>query len=90
MIIDFIIKTTFGVDLAIGFRKAFLNEKTGRECRDPKKIAIKYLKFYFWVDLLSGVPIDVITDNPILRLITLVKVLRLNRFKKFIQFLNID
>ena len=74
----------YAIDLLIGFRKAYFNELTGREVRDPKKIAIKYLKFYFWIDLLSGVPFDILTDNPILRLLTLVKVFRLLNLKKIV------
>jgi hypothetical protein len=49
------------IDVVIGFRKAYLNEKTGREVRDPKLIAKKYLKSYFIIDLLSGIPFELFT-----------------------------
>jgi len=45
-------------DVILGFRKAFLNEKDGRECRDPKKIPKRYLKGFFIIDVLSGIPFD--------------------------------
>ena len=80
----------FAIDVIVGFRKAYLNDKTGRECRDPKLIAIQYLKFYFWIDLLSGIPFDIITNNPFLRLVALIKIFRLFRLKKIITFLNMD
>ena len=62
-----------------GFRKAYFDEDYGKEVTDPKKIAIEYFKFYFWIDLISALPLDLITDNYILRLLVLVKIIRLKR-----------
>lgn len=77
--------------MILGFRKAFLNEKDGRECRDPNKIARKYLKSYFLIDLLSAVPFDLFIDYQgdysFLILFPLFKVLRLYRLKKIITYL---
>ena len=50
---------------------------------------MRYLKFYFWIDLLSAIPFDLIYDNSYLRLISLVKMLRLVRLKKIVSYLNI-
>lgn len=50
-------------DVILGFRKAYLNEKTGTECRDPKLIAHRYLKGYFTVDLLSAIPFDMFISS---------------------------
>jgi hypothetical protein len=47
LVIEFIshaILVVFGLDCILGFRKAFLNEYDGRECRDPKLIAKHYIK----------------------------------------------
>lgn len=46
----------FFVDLVLGFRRAYINEKTGLQVICPKLIAIRYLKFYFWIDLLGCIP----------------------------------
>ena len=57
-IIDYTIKFVFGIDVILGFRKAYLKEKSGQEVRNPKQIAWRYIKFYFWIDLLSAMPFD--------------------------------
>jgi hypothetical protein len=78
------------LDCVLGFRKAFLNEQTGRECRDPKMIAQNYLKTYFIIDLLSGIPFCMISANIELRLLSLIKILRLNRLERIITYLQMD
>ena len=57
---DHFIKAVFLIDLLLGFRKAYLNEQIGKEERDPWLIAKRYLKFYFWIDLVSALPYDLI------------------------------
>ena len=56
----YLIKVVFLIDLVIGFRKAYLNDQLGKEVRDPWLIAKRYLKFYFWIDLISALPYDLI------------------------------
>lgn len=52
-IIDFL----FLLDMIINFRTAYVDDY-GDEITDPRKIAINYLKFYFWMDLIATIPID--------------------------------
>jgi len=52
------IKFIFALDVLLCFRKAYKDERTGQEENDPKKIAIRYLKFYFWIDVLSAIPFE--------------------------------
>ena len=66
-ILDICIKLIFGIDLLLGFFKSFLNSKTGHEVKDRKLIAIRYLKFYFWVDFISAFPFDLFIDNSLIR-----------------------
>ena len=84
----------FMVDIILGFRKAFLNEKDGRECRDPKKIAKRYLGKYFIIDLLSAIPFDLFLDSQeaysFLILFPLFKIFRLYRLEKIITYLQMD
>ena len=82
--IDSLISLLFTIDLILGFRKAYLDE-TGTLIKDPKKIAIRYLKFYFWIDLVSAIPFDNFSDSGLLRYISLVKVFRLLRMQKIIN-----
>ena len=59
-------KSIYAIDVILGFRKAYFNEKMGSEISDPKLIAIHYLKFNFWVDLLSAIPFELISEDPFL------------------------
>lgn len=87
---DYLLKTVFMVDVIIGFRKAYMNEATGKEIRDPWKIAKRYLKFYFWIDLISSIPFDLIfPENYSWHLLPLVKIVRLFRLNKIISFLKL-
>ena len=87
--IDYTIKFIFAIDIVFCFRKSYIHERSGHEIRDPVMIAKRYLKFYFWIDLISAIPFDLIVDNSFLRLVTLVKVFRLFRLKRIVSFLNI-
>ena len=60
-IVTYIINFVYAIDIVIGFRKAYLNNKDGREVRDPKLIAKKYLKSHFIIDLISGIPFEFFT-----------------------------
>lgn len=73
----------FSLDVLLGFRKAYLTED-GEIVNDPKKIAKRYLKFYFWIDVLSAIPFDNFVDNGLLRYISLIKIFRLYRFQQII------
>jgi len=90
MTITLCIKAIFAVDIVICFRKAYKDSRTGQEVTNPYRIVINYLKFYFWVDLLSAIPFENITDNKVVRYIALVKVLRLLRLQKIINFMNFE
>ena len=83
-IIDNSIKFIFAIDVILGFRKAYVNEKTGSIQRDPIKIAQRYLKWYFWIDLISAFPFDLFIDSGMLRYSSLVKIFRLLRLNKFV------
>lgn len=51
------------LDILLNFFTGFCNEKTGAIVLDRKKIFIKYIKFYFWIDLLSSIPKEFITET---------------------------
>ena len=85
--VDTLISLIFGFDVLLGFRKAYL-EKNGTLVKDPVKIAKRYLKFYFWIDLVSAIPFDTFTDSGLLRYISLVKVFRLLRLQGIINIIG--
>lgn len=51
-----LIKVAYLVDIMISFKRAFVNPRTGIEERNLKQIAINYLKFFFWIDLVCVLP----------------------------------
>lgn len=89
-IISTVINLVYMIDIVIGFRKAYINKKDGREVRNPKLIAMKYIKSHFIVDLLSGIPFELFTQNSFLRLLPLLKIHRLKQMKRVITYLQMD
>ena len=87
-IIDLMLRTVYIVDFLLGFRKAYMDDRTGREVREPCRITTRYLKFYFWVDLLSVIPYDLISDSGYLYCLQLIKIIRLYRLDKVISYMN--
>lgn len=87
-IVDHTIRIVYIVDFCLGFRKAYLDERTGREIRDPCQITRKYMSFYFWIDLLSVIPFDLISSNRYLYCLQLIKIIRLYRLNKVITYMN--
>ena len=49
----------FFFDIAICFNTAYVDEK-GDYITDRKKIALDYLKGWFWIDFISNIPLDYI------------------------------
>ena len=89
--LDLSIKFVFALDLVLGFRKSYLNTRSGQEIKDPKLIMRKYLKFYFWIDIVSALPFDLLMENPgiTLRSMQLIKMIRFSRLSKIVSFLNL-
>jgi len=54
---------SFLIDLMVTFFTAFYEEKTYLLVTDKRVIARKYLRFWFWMDLISIVPIDLIVRS---------------------------
>ena len=88
----------FLVDICLNFNTAYFNQDdilvTNR-----RQIALNYLSFWFWLDLLSTVPIDLIMDSigleagdssgaqfKLLRLTRLVRLIKLTRLAKLQAF----
>ena len=86
---DIVVNSVFAVDIMINFRKAYIHPKTGATIQDPKKIAARYLKFYFWVDFIACLPLDTIFTSSFLRFSNLLKIFRLSRFNSIIRLLSL-
>ena len=53
-----VIDCIFLVDLFVNFLLAYEDPKTNKLVRNPSKIAIKYLKSWFFMDFVACVPLD--------------------------------
>lgn len=89
-ILSVFIKLVYTVDIFINFRRGFVNPRTGIEESNPKIIAVNYLKFFFWIDLLAAIPFNFMTEVKLLALAQLVKMLRLAKIEKLMTYLKID
>ena len=90
-VIDFI----FLLDIGVAFRTAYINDY-GREIKQPRDIAKAYIMGQFWIDLCATIPIDQIVEaimrnsNPYYELFGILKLGRVLRLNKIIQFLNVE
>ena len=83
----------FGIDIILNFCTAYVDPKTGSLVVDRKRIAIHYVKTYFFIDLIATIPFGLILPQggnakalnkggKVMRLPKLVKFLRLFRLVK--------
>lgn len=87
----------FIVDIFVNFRTSYLNDATGQEITDTKKIAVQYLKARFWIDFLASIPFDLVIiifgieeDNTtIFQTFGLFKLIRVLRLSRLIVYLNL-
>ena len=91
--IDFL----FMLDVFVNFRTSYVHEATGEEVKDTKKIAMKYLKGRFWVDMLASVPLDFLSyafsndksNAFLLQMFGCLKLVRVLRLSRLITYMNL-
>lgn len=91
--IDFL----FMLDVFVNFRTSYVHEATGEEVKDTKKIAMKYLKGRFWVDMLASVPLDFFSyafsndksNAFLLQMFGCLKLVRVLRLSRLITYMNL-
>nr|WIV69042.1 potassium channel AKT1 [Salicornia europaea] len=59
-IVDNVVNGFFAIDIILTFFVAYLDPQTYLLVDDRKQIAWKYLKFWFWFDLISTVPSELV------------------------------
>lgn len=83
------IDLVFLIDILVNFRTTFMDEK-GEEIKDPRRIAINYLRLHFWIDLVATLPLaEIISslsrkDDSRFELFGILKLGRLLKLKKII------
>lgn len=56
---DNMIEGIFFIDILLEFRTTYIDEQTGEEIYDPRKIAKTYIKgIVFYIDVMAIVPFD--------------------------------
>ena len=59
---NLIIDLLFIIDIPINFRSAVVDKGTEEVISDSKKIAMLYLKSWFWVDFVAAIPFEFLVD----------------------------
>lgn len=77
----------FLIDIMVQFRTTYFSVE-GEEVRDWKKIAWRYVKGMFLIDLVATVPWSLIASQ-FLKLLKILKVTRITRFTKVIEKLEL-
>ncbi|CAI2368538.1 unnamed protein product [Moneuplotes crassus] len=96
-ILNWFIDIFFMLDILMNFRTTINDDETGGEISDPFKIAFNYLKGKFWIDLLASIPFDFFSvlfisssNNFILQLFGLLKLVRILRLSRLITYMNLQ
>ena len=80
--VDSMVDFIFLIDIIIMFRTTYLDTDMGIEVTDTHKIAIKYLKNSFAIDLASSVPFSVFAPASLESLVDLLGLLKLLRIQR--------
>lgn len=84
-VVELIVDLFFGIDLVLSFFSAYYNAQE-ELVENKRTIACRYLRFWFWVDLMSVLPISAIVDSSsAIEVKSLVRVLRLTRLQKMLK-----
>ena len=98
MILSDYIDYCFMADILISFRTTYQDPFTGEEVYQAKKIAKNYFYGRFWIDLISTIPVEKVVqafddmshkgDNAHLKMISCIKLFRILRLSRLINYLN--
>ena len=58
--VDYFVIAVFFADILVTFMTSFVDSHTDRLVTDRRLIGLNYVKFWFWVDLVSSIPFDAI------------------------------
>jgi hypothetical protein len=90
------IDVCFFIDIIASFRTPYLDNDTGGYVLMQCSIAFNYLKLWFWIDLVSTVPVDSlfliagVGGQEVLRSLRLIRVLRLARLLKLVRLVKLS
>ena len=61
-IFSYILDISFAIDIVLTFFACYYDEENSCLVDDRKTIALKYISFWFWIDLFSIIPIEMILN----------------------------
>ena len=88
IILNCTIDVSFLIDIIVTFFTAYYDEKAMNKVTDKKVIAKGYLKFWFWLDLLSIIPFDQILKSTSGDFGNMAKFTRVGRLYKMIRMIR--
>ena len=95
--LEYAISALFFVDIIVTFNTGYVDPNSELLVFDRTLIASRYLKFWFWIDIVSTIPFDEIVANissssssDIYSSTRLVRVVRLLRLVKLIRFMRLQ
>jgi len=91
-IVNYVVDFSFLTDMVLTFFTAIPNPSTQQLITNKKLIAKSYISGWFWIDLISIVPFDLIVKNSgggPMKGMAMAKMGRLTRLSKFIRLIRI-
>ena len=85
-IFDYVILILNAIYIVLNFFHSYLDKKTGEVVTNTKKIAINYLKGWFFIDFISSFPFEFIWEKSFF--LRLIRLIRINKIFKFISFVE--
>ena len=86
IIFDYVILILNAIYIVLNFFHSYLDKKTGEVVTNTKKIAINYLKGWFFIDFISSFPFEFIWEKSFF--LRLIRLIRINKIFKFISFVE--
>jgi len=93
-VVDLTIDFLYVLDIVINFRTTFIDEGSGYEVFQARRIAWRYFSsLRYWCDLVAALPIEIVNwvafdESNRLQMLTLLKMARLLRLSKIIMFMR--
>ena len=85
-IFDYVILILNFIYIILNFFHSYLDKKTGEIITNTKKIALNYLKGWFFIDFISSFPFEFIWERS--QFLRLLRLIRINKIFKFISFIE--
>jgi len=93
IVLECVIDSLFFLDIIATFNTAYEEKNTGLMVKNRKLIFMRYLEFWFWIDILSTIPFDIIIQAILSSvsssLVTVTKVTRAFRLLRLVKLIRI-